>query len=265
MLIVKGYKIEGTDILLIEDLLQKLQSLIIIQGHKLYTEQLANEIEMMFDDISLNVIQRPNIPIYDAARQQLDQRISNASGRGLPLPYNHAIQMAVFTHKDCVYVRLNTNNEKLVKALKKAPAGMKDFSLYDDRHDNTEQKAREAVWNEIMEVYSGERKPLVRQLIACEGADPTWASIAEKFHSRLDRIDYRVRYQQTNSLLNLLGMGQQIPPHKLLPYLDEALMLLDNDGIKADARRMRQQATQMIINITEELVKLNPNDTPIPT
>lgn len=258
MLIVKGYVCEATELLLVEEAIQRLRSLILLQGHKLYTELLANEIETLFDDIALNVVPRPEIPIYDAAKQILDQRIANATGRGLLLPYNFGIQLSIYTYKERTYIRLNTNNEALVSALKKAPADLKDFSLYDDRSDNSEQKTRETIWNEIMNIYSDGRDPLFVQIFACTGADPDWKKISDKFHSRTQRAELRVRHQQTSQLINLLGMGQQIPPHKMMPYFDEAIMHLSDNAVTADAKRMMPQVLQSIINITEELVKHDP-------
>ena len=259
MLVLKGYVAENTDLLCVEAGLQKLQEMIMIQGKKLYTELLANEIESLCDEISFNLVQRPNIPVYDAARQALDQKISNATGRGFALPYNFGIQLTIYTHNNSVYVRMNTSNEKLISMIKKSPAEFSDFSLHDDRHDNPEQKKRETIWNEIMETYSKGHNPMFRNVFACENANPEWKKIAEKFHSRAERAEMRIRHQLINHMLNMLGMGQQIPPHKLLPYLEEAFMYFDNKAIQADARRMMPQAMQSIINITEELVMQNPN------
>lgn len=264
MIVIKGYKAETTDLLAIEELLQKLQELILIQGRKLYTKLFAEEIESLCDEISFNIVPRPNIPVYDAARQALDQKISNATGRGLPLPYNFGIQIFVYTLKNDVYIRLNTNNERLIESLRRAPTGLTNYSLKEDGNTNSisanaQQAAIEATWNEIMQVYSGAQKPLIRQVFACEGVKPEWKKIAENFHTRDERADVRVRYQLTNSLLNMIGMGQQIPPHKLMPYFDEALTYLNNPAIQADARRMKMQALQSVINITEELVLQDPN------
>jgi hypothetical protein len=260
MLIVKGYVCEAGDLLAIEETIQKLRDLITIQGHKLYTELFAKEIELLFDDVALNVVPRPQIPIYDAAKQMLDQKIGNATGRGLLLPYNFGIQISIYSYKGHTYIRLNTNNERLIRALKKAPAGLKDYSLFDDRQDNAEQKSRETVWNEIMEAYSGDRTPFSQHIFACEGVNPDWKKISEKFSSRTQRAELRVRYQQTNQLINLIGMGQQIPPHKMMPYFDEALLYLSDDAVVADAKRLMPQALQSVINITEELVKHDPQD-----
>lgn len=264
MLIVKGYKCTETDFTQIEELIHKLKEMVCLQGGKIYTKLLANEVEMLVDEIALNVVQRPQTSIFNAARQTLEQKISNASGRGLLLPYNFCVQLAVYTYKGAVYIGMNTNNERLVDALKRAPTGLTDYSVRDDAPDNSEIKTRETTWNEIMQIYSGERKPLIYQFLACEGANPTWKKISEKFHSRNERAEARIRYQQTNHLLNMIGMNQQIPPHKLMPYLDEAFEYLGDKAVRADAERMMPQALQTIVNITEEMVMHDPNS-PAPT
>lgn len=261
MVIIKGYKCAGSDFSTIEESINKLQELIQIQGAKLYTVMLASEIETLVDDIALNIVPRPQISIYAAARKNLDQRISDATGRGLLLPYNFGIQLAVFTYKNEVYIRMNTNNERLVNSLKRAPIGLTDYCVHDDRPDDPEEKNREATWHEIMTIYSGGRSPVIRQFMACDGASPTWKKISEKFQSRAERAEKRIRHQQTNRLLNMISMNQQIPPHKLMPYLDEALTYLSDQTVRADARQMMPQAMQTIVNITEEMVMRDPNAT----
>lgn len=259
MLIIKGYKCSSTNFAEVEEAIQKLKNFICIQGVKLYTTLLANEIETLVDEIALNVVPRPQISIYMAAKQALDQKVSNATGRGLLIPYNFGIQLAVYSYKDAVYIKMNTNNERLIDTLKKPPTGLANFSLHDDRLDNAEEKSHEAIWNEIMNIYHGDKIPLIYQFVACAGANPAWKKLSEKFRSRNERAAVRIRYQQTNQLLNMIGMNQQIPPHKLMPYLDEAFAYLGDKAIQADAERMMPQALQTIVNITEEMVMRDPS------
>lgn len=258
MLILKGYKCESNCMAEIEDAIQRLQELICIQGRKLYTELFANEIESLCDDIGFGNVPRPNIPVYDAAHQALDLRISDATGHGYALPYNFGVQVSVYTYQNNVYIRLNASNERLMSALKRTPAGLTDFSLYDNLEANVEQKDRESTWNEIMSIYSKEWKPLVRNIFACEDVKPEWKQISKYFHSREDRAETRIRYQLINHMINLLGMGQQIPAHKLLPTLEEALKYAECSAAQADAKRMMPQAMQCVINITEELAMQDP-------
>lgn len=258
MLILKGYKCESNCMVEVEDAIQRLQSLLCIQGQKLYAELLANEIESLCDDIGFGNVQRPDVPVYDAAKNNLDMRISDATGHGYALPYNFGVQITVYTYQSETYIRLNTSNERLMNTLKRTPAGLIDFSLYDDMEANAEQKKRESVWNQIMEIYSKEWKPLFRNIFACENAKPEWKQISKHFHSREERAETRIRYQLVNHMINLLGMGQQIPAHKLLPTLEEALQYSECSAAQEDAKRMMPQALQCVINITEELVTQDP-------
>lgn len=262
MLILRGYKCESNCMVEIEDAIQRLQSLLCIQGQKLYTELLANEIENLCDDIGFGNVPRPDISVYEAAKKNLDMRISDATGHGYALPYNFGIQITVYTHQAETYIRLNTSNEHLMTSLKRTPAGLIDFSLYDDMEANAEQKKRESVWNQIMEVYSSEWKPLFRNIFACENVKPEWKQITKYFHSREERAETRIRFQLVNHMINLLGMGQQIPAHKLLPTLEEALKYSECSAAQADAKRMMPQALQCVVNITEELVMHDPRAVP---
>lgn len=255
---VFGYRLRNTDVFNLEAALDELRKLIQVQGKKMYTEMLASEIEMLCDDIALNVVKAPDCTIYDAARRALDQKVSYATGRGLSLPYNFGIQLAIYTHKDSIYIKVNANNEKLIKSLKRAPAPLEPFSIYEEQSDTKEAKNRAAVWNEIMQTYSQDKPAMFLNIFACQNADPTWKQISSKFSTRQERAEMRIRHSLTNQLINMLGGGNQIPPHKLMPYFDEALSYYDNDAIQADVRRMMPQTLQSIINITEELVKKDP-------
>lgn len=55
-----------------------------------------------------------------------------------------------------------------------------------------------------------------------------------------------------------LAMRETIPPYKLLPYLDEAMMALSNEGVQSELQEMVRKALTILVNITEEDVKRDP-------
>lgn len=254
MVIIKGYKAKTTDIQAIESIMTRLQEEVALKGKRLYATLLAQEIETWVDDIALHVIPCPEKPIYDMAVQALDEKISVATGRGLPIPYNFGVQVAIFTYKGETYFKLNVNNDVLAQTIKVVPE-LTDFSLQEEELGGEENRRRGMIWSEIMEIYSNGNNPLVKSLYPCGPITPEWVTIASKFHSREQRAQYRIRHQLTSSMLNWIGMGKEIPPHRLMPYMDEALELLGTPTVKAEMQKMLPQLLQSIITITEEFAK----------
>ena len=255
MIIIKGYKLDTTDIQVIEAILSEIREKAEAKAKKIYAKLLAQEIELFVDDIALNVLPRPtNNSIYNLCVNELNNKISWATGNGVPTIYNLSVQAAVFTYSNATYIKLNIANGELSKAIKMLSQG-EIFNLT-NCNDKDNKKASE-VWTEIMNIYSNGTNPLVKQLYPNKAISVEWSEISKYFHNPRDRIDLRVRYTLTSELLNMIGMRKEIPNYRLLPYLDEAMMMLDLPQIKEEASVRKQQAIEAIVNITEEMVMKN--------
>lgn len=257
-LLIKGFKIPTTDMQVIEETLNTLQEKAIKRGRSLYATLFSTEIETVVDDISLNVIKRPeNMSIYNYAKSELDKKIAWATANNAITAYNFAVQAAVFTYKNETYIKLNVQNDKLASEIRHLPDA-EDFNVYDT--ETNQNKEIESVWNEIAKIYSNGHNPLVRQIYPCGPIEAEWDNIKKKFSTREERADVRVRHKITANVLNLIGMGQTIPPHRLFSYLDEALEMLSNANVQTDCEQLKFQILPCIVNITETEVKRNPTD-----
>lgn len=252
--IFKGYKIESTDLGAVETALNEIQKKVELKAKRLYGELLAKEIELFVDDIALSVLPRPtDRPIYDCCVNELNNKISWATSKNVITIYNLGVQATVFTHKGNSYIKLTIQNERLSKEIKNI-TGLQQFDLTDAC-----AKTVSDTWNEIMEIYSDANYPLYRQLYPCGSIIVEWNKVSCHFHSPSERMELRLRYTLTGELLNLIGMQNEIPNYRLLPYLDEAMMMLDLPSIKAEAERRSKKNATVFVNITEQMVKADPS------
>ena len=255
-LIFKGYKINGTDLRALEDALAEIKKQVEMRAKRIYNSLLANEIELLVDDIATGLVKnRPtHKSIYDVCVEELNRKISWASGNGVPTPFNFMVQAVIFTYMNDTYIKLNIANASLLKEIKKAN-GTTPFD-YDDNDTNSSVFK---TWEDIMGIYSDDNFPMMRQLYPCGPIETSWKNISAHFHSVEERQDMRIRHQLTSELMNMLGMRQQIPDTRLMPYFDEAFMMLSLPAIKEEAARRKARSASVFINITEEMVKQNPN------
>ena len=259
-MIIKGFKIETCDMQAVEEILKHIQEKVEKRAKAIYAELLANEIELFVDDISLNILERPeNDSIYNCSINELNKKISWATGNNAPTKYNFGVQAAIFTYKSETYIKLNIKNEALMRQIKNIPDA-EDFSVMD--FENKENNQRGVVWNEIGEIYCNSNNPMIKQLFPNGPIDVNWDLISTKFKSREKRAETRARYQLTSDILNLIGMKSEIPNFRLLPYLDETAEMFNCDEVKAEFEKLKKKALSVLVNITEAEVKRNPNAEP---
>jgi len=253
--IIKGYKKEGCDLQSVEEALNSIQEVVSRQSNRIYAKLLAKEIENYVDDIALNVLPANNEhSIYEHCVAELNRQINWAITNGTITAYNLASQVAVYTYMGDTYFKLNIQNHLIESAIKTIP-GISEFDLTDS--EGKAAKKRQDVWTEIMKIYES-NSPLVKQLYPVAPIEVKWSAISGHFNTRENRLEQRIRHALTSELLNLIGMKQEIPNYKLLGCLDEALMMLDQPKIKAEANNRYNRCISAMVNITEEMVKRSP-------
>lgn len=254
-IIFKGYRLNCSDLGSIENALTEIQKKVELKAKRLYAELLAKEIELFVDDITLNILPRPqNSSIYECCVNELNNKISWSSAKNTLTTYNLCVDAAVFLYKGSCYIKLNIPNERLSKEIKNIP-NLQSYDMTD-----VSDKQVSGTWNEIMKIYSEGSSPLYRRLHPVGTIEVEWKKISTHFHSPEERMNLRLRYTLTSELLNLIGMQKEIPNYRLLPYLDEAILMLDLNCIKEEANRRRINNATVFVNITEQMVKANPND-----
>ncbi len=257
--IIKGVKIKSCDLQTIEQILNKVQTKIEMRAKNLYASLLANVIETLVDDISFNVIKRPeNESIYDCASNDLNRRISWATEKNVPTPYNFSVQAAIFTYKCETYIQFNIANEILRKELGKIP-NTEDFTLYDIELNTNEERGE--IWEEIRQIYAEQNlNPMVRQLFPVGPIEVEWKKVESKLHTREERAKQRAEYQLISADLNMIAMDSEIPNFKLLRYLDEVGKQLMSEEAKYEIQQIILKALPIIVNITEAEIKRKPNE-----
>ena len=94
------------------------------------------------------------------------------------------------------------------------------------------------------------------------GMKKIFALLLAKFKSREKRAEIRARYQLTSSMLNLIGMQNEIPNYRVLPYLDETAEMFNDSEAVEEFENLKRKALSVLVNITEKEVKRNPNEEP---
>lgn len=243
MNIITGYKLNGRSVDLLENTLNKFRSEIDRCAKQKVTELLKNQCQDLFDGVALRIYDRPAEGIFDCAKNVLAQRISIASAKQYNTPYNMSVGAHVYFDENDTYIMLLCNNNLYTKALNKlCKNGLSAF------HARSEEGNK--AWADIFDRYRDRPYMMVRL-----SPDDPLKEIQPKdlvFDKASDRIELRARYEVINRLLSRLSNGQQIAPHMLMPYMTEALSLLEKQEIKKELNEVKEQLRPLIQQITTE-------------
>lgn len=245
MIVIRGYVLKSNDIIKIETILRDLRNKCKKKMKKEYTNLLREEIENLFDDISLNKMPRPDGNIFEIAKQILDDKIKNASLKQLPVEYNFNISVNILIDSDNItYFKVNSNNFIYDDAFKSI-GDLNEYSL-DMNESVSADNSKTIVWNRLMNFYSSnDNAPLSVNLIAgFEDVDVDMEKLS--FTEPKKRAKTLARQEMTTRLINMYANGGQIPPHKLMTYIDMALSRLSYN----------QTIIDEMDNIYKELVKI---------
>ena len=258
MLLFKAFSFKEPSLEATEKALETIQARLCDAGKRIYAAQLAVELENLVDEVSLNMVQKPDVPLYQAAQQLLGHRIDYEIARNQPTSHNYGVQAGVYVYGGKGYIRLFASNPEIVTGLK-GSAVLEDCSVYDE--EDTESKSRKnarKTWENIMDFYKG-KNILYRQLYPVGQIDLEWSYLQKYFSTRDERIQKHAMYRVLSFLANVQGMGAEIPPYKLMPYITECISALDKPHIKAEMERAKLELAPILVNITEEMVKRDPN------
>lgn len=259
---ITGYRLETQDAAMIESTMTDLQNTITKQGTAHYQKLLSEEIQTLIDNISLNILPRPmDVSLLDAAKKELDAKIAYATGRLLPTRYNLYASAQIMLLDSHTYIKIQSSTPLYKSALSKVK-GLTSYS-YDPR-SSTGQEERGEIWNKLMEKYAGQNVPVCSVQLFPRGpidVDPTKL----KFDSPLQRARIIARHNLTNQLLGMYGSGKEIPPYKLMRYMDLALEDLTQQNAKREMQSMVAHLQTILINITTPLVTETPDTQNKPT
>lgn len=247
-MVITGFLAEGrTDLYDIDNILYKVKKKISQIAEKEYGKLLGEEVALLCDNISLNVLTRnDNNPIINVARANVDKRIRTAGATGSTSRYNMAIYVRVMYLDGNTYIEVNSPNTIFLKAFKIGE--LEEFSLSEDECKD-ERNKKTIVWQKLHGVYE-KMQPLSLNL----SAHPDFIKEKVVFPSIPERAETLARHSVMNRLLNQISGGEQIPPYLLMPYMDIALTQLTSDsGI---IRKVKEKA----LHLGQILLKLEDNE-----
>lgn len=221
-MVIQGYLIsENTDLLEIESQIQKVQKKILNIRQKEYQHLLGKEIAFCCDCIALNILQRPTQgSIADCAVDNLNRRIQVAQLSNLPSPYNLSIFLHVLQLDGKAYLRVDCNNPIFQKAFR----SLEDVSVSAVECQDP-KNSKNILWQKLCKRYE-EMLPLSKNLTT--ELYPDWEHMT--YPDVNSRCEDFARQNIANSYLTHLNAGQQmIPPHLLMPYVEESINYLQSE------------------------------------
>lgn len=203
------------------------------------------EIAFCCDCIALNILQRPTQgSIADCAVDNLNRRIQVAQLSNLPSPYNLSIFLHVLQLDGKAYLRVDCNNPIFQKAFR----SLEDVSVSAVECQDP-KNSKNILWQKLCKRYE-EMLPLSKNLTT--ELYPDWEHIT--YPDVNSRCEDFARQNIANSYLTHLNAGQQmIPPHLLMPYVEESIDYLQSEYGKNEYR-------EKVLFLKKVFIDLNADD-----
>lgn len=248
-MIITGYRIDGTDIRSAEEKLKKVKERLKKMAEKIYYEKLGKEIAFLCDNIALNILQKNSgEDIFSSAVGNLDILMKNAELTSAAVDYNFQVYSHIMIYDGYTYLKVICPNKKLLSAFK----SLYNYSLSESEcQDQHNQK--NIVWQKLHAIY-GNTEPLSINLsphISIKSREDARDKI--KYPTLDERCLEHARYNLQSRILNQISGGEQIPPFRMMSYLDIAMKLI----LEPDAQReIREKAAVL----SQTLPDLNKDD-----
>jgi hypothetical protein len=256
-----GFKITGTNLKRANNILDKARKRVREAVTEEYNRLLAYEVTELVDDIAMGMAPRPDIPIIDAACDTLNERIRYA-GMGMDIEYNLEVSGSLMTDGTDTYLLLHTKNQYLIEAFAGSSSEIINCSVKSQSSAILGEEAEETdivrKWKELMNKY-GDNLTLTAMNVVLSG--PVRVDDSRLvFPSPAERAGTRARHSLENKLLSMYACGREIPPHKLMEYIDRALIASTTEENGAAIDEMAVRLTAVLPNITVELIRRDPKN-----
>lgn len=252
-LVIRGYKTTIKDFSKMEQLLKEVREKIMIRARTEYICLLSKEVATIFDDVALNKTNRPD-SIFEAAKQVLNARVQNASIKQLPIEYNFNVSVHIFYAENGFILKVNCNNFIYEDVFKEFPE-FEDYTVTAaEINENNKSDTKVFEWQKIMEEYS-KHSPFGVTLL--NGIDEfNDVDVNEiTFIDTETRIDELARREVMTRFINRYADFKQIPPNKLMEYVDEAMVRMEQPESYAEYETIVKELSKIITPITVELIK----------
>lgn len=251
-IVLRGYKTSITNIKTLEELFRQLREKLMERAREECRHLLEQEIENLYDDISLDKTQRPD-SIFTVAQNILKERIVQASLKQLPIEYNMNISANVLINEDFTFIKINSSNF-IFKEVFDNFSELEEYSISDnDILYNSDTKSKR--WQDIIKEYE-DFSPMCISLLTGREDFHNGIKVEElSFSDVKSRLDILTRREMTSRLLNMYANYGQIPPLKLMEYMDNALLRLEHPDVFEEMSDIQMKIKPFITEITPELIK----------
>lgn len=255
-----GYKMRGQDLLSIQTTIDEMKKRSLIKLKQYYQQLLRDEIESIFDETALSMIERADISILAAAQRSLNEKIYRASSLNCSTFYNFLISAHLFPFEGDSYFQIHANGKWM---LENSFSNISGFRPYHVRSAADVELEIGQCWQKIMK-HGEEHEPLGVTVFRPETIlefDVKKMMGFMKFHSRSERAKVRARHQVMNSILGNIS-GGNIPNYKLMPYMDLVIECLQEDHAKEQIQEAESRLLQILPEIKQEDILRDPMQTP---
>ena len=253
-----GFKIETKSLPAIEKIVNEMKVLIYKKAQKLFAELLSQEIQTLVDELATNVYGDAtlNQSIYKESVAILNKKISIAMAKGYDTEYNFNAALNVFSYEKDTYLQLATPNKALYDAAKEAN-GLKDLSIFSEI-DSEQNKELRKLWDAIVKGYQ-DHSCFVIKLFPL---GPFESVNFEKmnFKKPQQRAEILAHRRIVNQYLSIYAGGGDIPPHKLMEYMEQAIAKASSPETKSILEKYTADLLAILPVITEELIMRDPKE-----
>ena len=255
MYVIKLYKIKKCSLKKTEDVLSQVKKLVNQLVRKRYIDLLSREIEVYIDDMVLNHFNRPEKSIFECVKEILNKKIAVSIAHKDNNEYNLSCSVNVLTFENDTYIELLSGTEMYDNVFPKID-GIEDMSIEDDDLMLDSDDNKYELWKKIANKYKHENVLGMRIYPSCTGNEGCNNISFEDLHfnSPEVRAETRARHHLTNVLLSGYASGEQIPPHKLMEYMDYALLRTSDAIFIRTLKDQKNMLVNTLPTITEEMV-----------
>lgn len=252
MFVIKGYKIPKLSLKKTEEVIAKAKSEIMKIAERHYRNLLSTELENLIDGIILGTEPEPvDISLFDFAVNRLNQRIATASARKVNTEYNMTASANLFSYKNDTYIELVALTELYDRVFDEIP-GVENYGVRLQETFIPEDDPKADVWKNIIEKYKTESTFVIRLYPVYQMTQPSFEQLS--FHSVKERAEKLARHYLTNVLLSAYSGGEQIPPHKLMEYMDCALLRASDEALVSVLEEKEKQLMTTLLEITSDII-----------
>lgn len=241
-MVVYGYRINGTNMDEVWNAIAVVQKKMSKIASKIYHEQLGKEIAFLCDNVTLSVLnQEEDISVYDSAVQILNQRIDVSGRTNSSTLYNYNVFAHIIPYEGHTYIKVICANQKLLKAFQ---SNFEEYNLSETECKDPKNK-KNIIWDKICSIC--EKKEPFSINLSITNIIPVKEHI--KYPSVEERAETIARYTVQNHYLNEVAANSEIPPVRLMPFLDDMFELVEQH--KEEIIQKKAELLNILIDLGE--------------